>query len=342
MPSPSTHHLSVEGNNYFVIEINDLHKTYRLGNQNITALGGVSLSVDRGEIFGVVGPSGAGKSTLIRCINLLERPTSGSVFVDGQELTALSPSELRLARQHIGMIFQHFNLLSSRTVLENVAFPLEVIGISRAKRAERARELLALVGLSDRAEAYPSQLSGGQKQRVGIARALASEPKVLLSDEATSALDPQNTAATLELLRDLNRRLGLTILLITHEMNVIREICDRVAVIQQGVIVEQGAVDELIAQENSVISKALIPNFMPQKISANATSLTITFLGEAADRPVLASLVRKFDVDVNIIAGNLQKIGKRRVGRLQVEMDGQQVGAAIEYMRELGLRVEVN
>jgi D-methionine transport system ATP-binding protein len=325
-----------------MIEIRDLRKTYQLGIQQITALGGVNLSIARGEIFGVVGPSGAGKSTLIRCVNLLEKPTSGSVFVDGQELTALSPAELRLARQHIGMIFQHFNLLSSRTVLENVTFPLEVTGSPRAERSGRARKLLALVGLSDRAEAYPSQLSGGQKQRVGIARALASEPKVLLSDEATSALDPQNTAATLELLRDLNRRLGLTILLITHEMNVIREICDRVAVIQEGVIVEQGAVDELIARENSIISQALIPSFPPQRISAGATSLTITFLGEAADQPVLANLVRKYDVDVNIIAGNLQKIGKSRVGRLQVEMDGRQVNAAIDYMRELGLRVEVN
>ncbi len=193
-----------------MILIQDVYKTYSAGEQSVEALQGVTLHVAKGEIFGVVGPSGAGKSTLIRCVNLLERPTSGSIRVNGQELTALTPAELRAARQRIGMIFQHFNLLSSRTVAGNVAFPLEITNLDPAQRAERVRELLALVGLSDKANAYPAQLSGGQKQRVGIARALATQPDVLLCDEATSALDPQNTSAILELLRDLNRRLGLT------------------------------------------------------------------------------------------------------------------------------------
>lgn len=325
-----------------MIEIVKLGKTYQLGKQKIQALGGVNLSVAKGEIFGVVGPSGAGKSTLIRCVNLLEKPTSGSVFVDGQELTALSAFELRLARKQIGMIFQQFNLLSSRTVSENIAFPLEVSGYPKHRQEARVKDMLSLVGLRDKAHAYPAQLSGGQKQRVGIARALASEPKVLLSDEATSALDPQNTTAILELLHDLNRRLGLTILLITHEMNVIRQICDRVAVIQDGAIVEQGTLDELIVRSDSLIAEALLPKFQPQKIISDTTSVTITFLGKAADQPILANLVRKFDVDVNIIAGNIQKIGNNRIGKLQVEIAGKQVDAALSYLSDQGLRVEVN
>ncbi len=325
-----------------MIEIRDLHKEYQLGEQIIPALDGVSLSVAQGEIFGVIGPSGAGKSTLIRCVNLLEKPSSGAIIVNGQEITALSPSELRVARQQIGMIFQHFNLLSSRTVSGNIAFPLEITGYPKVQIDRRVREMLSLVGLLDKADAYPSQLSGGQKQRVGIARALASEPKVLLSDEATSALDPQNTTATLELLKKLNETLGLTILLITHEMNVISQICDRVAVLQDGIIVEQGKVEELVKIPDSFISDALIPKIEYQVISPDATSLTITFLGDVADQPILANLVRKFDISVNIIAGNIQKIGTSRVGKLHIEMSGNQVTNALAYLRELGLKVEVN
>ncbi|GAP22356.1 methionine ABC transporter ATP-binding protein [Leptolinea tardivitalis] len=325
-----------------MIEVIDLKKNYSLKDQIITALDGVTLTVEAGEIFGVVGLSGAGKSTLIRCINMLEKPTSGTIVVNGQEVTSLPPAELRKARQRIGMIFQHFNLLSSRTVAQNIAFPLEIVNYPKEKRKDRIAELLSLVGLMEKANAYPSQLSGGQKQRVGIARALASEPEVLLSDEATSALDPQTTTSILELLRDLNRRLGLTILLITHEMNVIRQICDRVAVLQDGRIIEQGTIDELITRPDSLISRALLPQFEKQTISSEATSVTITFMGEAADQPVLASLVRNYDIDVNIIAGNLQKIGKNRVGKLQVEISGKQVNAALLHLMNLGLRVEKN
>lgn len=325
-----------------MIKISHLSKVYGQGEQALAALEDVSLAVQPGEIFGVVGASGAGKSTLIRCVNLLEKPTRGTVVVNGNELTALPPAELRRARQQIGMIFQHFNLLSSRSVAENVAFPLEIIGMDKNKRAARVAELLALVGLSDKAEAYPAQLSGGQKQRVGIARALATEPAVLLSDEATSALDPQNTAAILSLLKDLNRRLGLTILLITHEMEVVKQVCDRVAILEQGRIVEEGRLVDLIVRPESSLTRAFFPDVEVQPVAPGAVQAAITFLGGTADRPILASLVRKFEVDVNIIGGSIQTIGGARVGRLQVELSGAQVQPALDYLRELGLRVEVH
>lgn len=324
-----------------MIEITDVRKIYHQGDRTIAALDGVNLQVAAGEIFGVVGPSGAGKSTLIRCVNLLERPTSGSIRVNGVEMTTLDPAALRNARQRIGMIFQHFNLLSSRSVAGNVAFPLEIGGIGKARLRARVEELLALVGLSDKIDARLSQLSGGQKQRVGIARALAVEPEVLLSDEATSSLDPQNTASILELLRDLNRRLGLTILLITHEMGVVRQICDRIAVIQAGRIVEQGTVTDLVAEPDSFLARALFPPREAPVMTPGATSATITFVGEVADRPVLAELVRRFDIDVNIMGGSIQNIGGRRVGQLQVDLAGEQVDQALAYLSDLGLRVEI-
>ncbi len=324
-----------------MISIRNVTKTFGRDGQAVAALNGVSLEVKKGEIFGVLGPSGAGKSTLIRCVNLLERPTSGSISVNGQELTKLSPADLRKARQRIGMIFQHFNLLSSRTVAENVAFPLEVIGYEKSARMERVAELLSLVGLRDKAGAYPAQLSGGQKQRVGIARALATEPDVLLSDEATSALDPQTTSAILDLLHDLNRRLGLTILLITHEMNVVRHICDRVAILEDGKIVEQGRVEELAAQFGSRLSQAIFPHNDIPSILPGATLVTIIFVGEAADQPVLTQLIRNFSVDVNILGGSIQTIAGQRVGQLQVEIAGSQVEPALSFLRANGLRVEV-
>ncbi|MCE1254780.1 MAG: ATP-binding cassette domain-containing protein [Anaerolineae bacterium] len=326
-----------------MILIKDLSKIYRQGNFSLKALDGVSLEVANGEIFGVLGPSGAGKSTLIRCVNLLERPTSGSIFLDQQEITGLNAAELRKTRQRIGMIFQHFNLLSSRTVADNVAFPLEIVGVEKNKREARVKELLDLVGLSDKARVYPSQLSGGQKQRVGIARALANDPEVLLSDEATSALDPQNTSAILELLYDLNQRLGLTILLITHEMNVVRQICKRVAILEDGRIVEEGLVEDLAAQPETRLARAIFaPGELPE-ITPGATVATITFVGETAKQPVLASLVRRFDVNVNIIGGSIQKIGRHRVGQLQVELTGAQVKESITYLVNLpDLSVEVH
>lgn len=324
-----------------MIEIRHLSKTYELPDTSVHALNDVSLEVNSGEIFGVVGPSGAGKSTLIRCVNLLEKPTSGEVVVNGKLITALKAAELRAARQQIGMIFQHFNLLSSRTVAGNVAFPLEIVGYDAKRIHNRVEYLLEMVGLSDKADVYPHQLSGGQKQRVGIARALANEPKVLLSDEATSALDQQNTLAILSLLKELNQNLGLTILLITHEMEVVKQICDRVAVLQAGRIIESGSIDQLITDPDSTLSRAFFPPIEALRVKAGVTAVTITFLGEAANQPILARLARQFDVDVNILGGSIQNFNGKRIGRLQVQISGVQTEQALDYLKSQGLRVEV-
>lgn len=253
-----------------MIDVSGLRKVYRDRGREVVAIDGVDLHVREGEIFGVLGQSGAGKSTLLRCVNLLERPTGGTVTVAGQELTALREAELRGARQRIGMIHQHFALLSSRTVAGNVAFPLEVMKVAKAERARRVAELLELVGLADKAGAHPAQLSGGQKQRVGIARALAGNPSVLLSDEATSALDPGTTQSILGLLKSLNRELGLTILLITHEMNVVKSICDSAAIMRNGLIEESGALRDLIAKPGSRLTAELFPS--PRRIPAVSRS----------------------------------------------------------------------
>lgn len=248
-----------EAGAHAVVELQGVRKVFRDRRREIVALDGVDLAVPRGEILGVVGRSGAGKSTLIRCVNRLERPTAGTIVVDGRDITRMRGAELRAARRRMGMIFQQFNLLSSRTALDNVALPLEITGAGRGERARRAGELLELVGLADRARTYPSQLSGGQKQRVGIARALAAEPAVLLSDEATSALDSETTGSVLDLLRDLNRRLGLTVLLITHEMEVVKRVCDSVALLRDGRIVESGRVGDVVARADSALAGSLLP-----------------------------------------------------------------------------------
>ncbi|QBD78831.1 ATP-binding cassette domain-containing protein [Ktedonosporobacter rubrisoli] len=324
-----------------MITITNLCKIYGQGDKAVKALDNVSLEIPRGEIFGVLGQSGAGKSTLIRCVNLLELPTSGEITVGDQVITSLSGPPLRQARQRMGMIFQHFNLLKSRTVAENVAFPLEVKGLSKSARQSRVKELLELVGLESKFEAYPAQLSGGQKQRVGIARALAGSPDVLLSDEATSALDPQTTYAILELLRDLNRRMGLTILLITHEMSVVRQICSSVAILEAGQIVEQGRVNELALRPDSRLSQALFPRIRNPQLHPGATLATIIFAGDSANEPVFTTLVRKFELDVNILGGSIETIGEQRIGQLQAELIGSQIEEALAYIRKLGLRVEV-
>ncbi len=324
-----------------MISLKNVSKSFSAGNSTVHALHGVNLEVGRGQIFGVVGASGAGKSTLIRCVNLLERPETGSIVVDGRELTHLPEKELRSARRRIGMIFQLFNLLSYRTVAHNVAFPLEVIGMGKSEREQRVAQLLELVGLTDKANAYVSQLSGGQKQRVGIARALATEPTVLLCDEATSALDPSNTQSILNLLKDLNQRLGLTILLITHEMEVVKQICTHVAILEEGKVVEQGSISELVRTPGSLLSQAFFPLIVEEHISDGATWASITFIGEGADQPVLSSLVRNFDVDVNILGGSIKTIGGQRVGQLQVEFGGEQTKEAIAYLRGQGLKVEL-
>lgn len=324
-----------------MIKLDKVSKSFNNGKAAVHALHAISLEVGAGQIYGVVGTSGAGKSTLIRCVNRLEVPESGRIWVDGEEITALDPAALRKARQGMGMIFQQFNLLSQRTSAENIAYPLEIAGIPKTERDGRVKELLNLVGLENKADAYPAQLSGGQKQRVGIARALANHPKVLLSDEATSALDPTTTDSILELLVDLNQKLGLTILLITHQMEVVKKVCDHVAILENGYLLESGAIFDLIADPHSRLSKAFFPPFQEGLLDPEAIQAAITFLGDAADEPILASMMRKFDVDVNFLGGNIQQIGKRRVGQLQVELKGDQVPEALTYLQQRGLRVEV-
>jgi D-methionine transport system ATP-binding protein len=322
-----------------VIETRGLSKVYRRAGRAVAALDGVDLSVRTGEVFGVVGRSGAGKSTLVRCVTLLERPTAGTVTLDGRIVTDLPPAELRRQRRRVGMVFQQFNLFDSRTVAGNVGYPLEIAGVGRRDRARRVGELLELVGLSERSRAFPAELSGGQKQRVGIARALAADPAVLLSDEATSALDPETTASILRLLRDLNQRLGLTILLITHEMGVVKEICDSVALLRDGRVVESGPIAELVARPDSVLARDLLPDPPARPDRADRLVVTVTVTPAVADEPVLATLVRRYDLDVEVVGGSLESIGGGRAGRLQLELPGPGDHAgALAYLERVGLR----
>ncbi|MFJ4847856.1 MULTISPECIES: methionine ABC transporter ATP-binding protein [unclassified Streptomyces] len=331
-----------------MITTTGLTKVYRSHGRDTVALDGVDLHVREGEVYGVVGRSGAGKSTLIRCVNLLERPTSGTVEVAGQDLTALagrSPragSALRAARGRIGMVFQHFNLLSSRTVQDNVELPLEILGVSGRQRTAKARELLDLVGLADKARAYPAQLSGGQKQRVGIARALAGDPKVLLSDEATSALDPETTRSILQLLRDLNRQLGLTVLLITHEMEVVKAVCDSAALMKGGRIVESGRVTDLLATPGSELAHELFP-VGGEPSGEDRTVVDLTFHGEAATEPVISQLSRTYNIDISVLGAALETIAGRQVGRMRIELPGafEDNVVPIGFLREKGLQVDI-
>lgn len=333
-----------------LIEIKGLTKIYGQKGKTVKALRGVDLTVEAGEIFGVIGLSGAGKSTLIRCINRLEEPTEGSVIVDGRNLTSLTPGKLSLARQRIGMIFQHFNLLSSRTVAGNVAFPMEIAGRSKTAIKPRVSELLDLVGLQDKASAYPAQLSGGQKQRVGIARALANSPKILLCDEATSALDPQTTKSILDLIQDIKVKLGLTVVLITHEMKVITEICDRVAVMEDGLIVESGPVIKVFTRPEHPTTK----NFVEAAISREDTSphwgyqprgtlVRIMFIGQAAGEPVISSLVRRFMIETNILQGDIGHLQGQPFGTMVIDLIGEKKerDLALAYLESLDLPVEV-
>ncbi|MGW2258193.1 methionine ABC transporter ATP-binding protein [Streptomyces sp. NPDC004749] len=325
-----------------------VYRSARSRGRHVTALDGVDLHVREGEVFGVVGQSGAGKSSLIRCVNLLERPTSGTVTVDGQDLTSLAGRgrragrELRKARSSIGMVFQHFNLLSSRTVKDNVELPLEILGVSGQARSRRALELLDLVGLADKAKAYPGQLSGGQKQRVGIARALAGDPKVLLSDEATSALDPETTRSILQLLRDLNQQLGLTVLLITHEMEVVKTICDSAALMSGGRIIESGTVDGLLATPGSRLARELFP-VGGAASGPGRTVVDITFHGETASRPVISELARTYNIDISILGAAMDTVAGRQIGRMRIELPGSYEDnvVPIGFLREQGLQAEI-
>ncbi|WP_062047456.1 methionine ABC transporter ATP-binding protein [Bacillus sp. JCM 19034] len=336
-----------------MISLKGIKKRFQTENGPVQAVDGVDITIEEGEIFGVIGYSGAGKSTLIRMLNMLERPTDGQVIVNERELSSLSAKELRKARQDIGMIFQHFNLLWSRTVRENIAFPLEIAGVKKEDRTKRVDELIELVGLQGRGDSYPSQLSGGQKQRVGIARALANNPNVLLCDEATSALDPKTTDSILELLVDINQKLGLTIILITHEMHVIRKICHRVAVMDAGKIVEMGPVLEVFRRPKQEMTKEFVkqitePEETIEAISslaneANSRMVQLTFVGDETESPLITQLIRAFDIEVNIVQGKITKIQNGSYGTLFVSLKGEEnvLDEAITFIKEKKVDVEV-
>lgn len=338
-----------------IIEFDHVTKIYPQKKKDVIALRDVNLKVQKGKIFGIIGLSGAGKSTLIRCINRLETPQSGKVMVRGVDMTTLSGHSLRAARRKIGMIFQHFNLMTSRTVAENIAFPLEIMGMKSETIQSRIRELAELVGLTDKLQMYPSQLSGGQKQRVGIARALANEPEILLCDEATSALDPQTTHSILKLLRDLNLRLGLTIVLITHQIEVVKGICDAVAIIEDGQIIEEGPVVRVFTAPQTETARSLIQTALNAELSevmerlrshrreGQGNLVHISFVGQITQEPIIATLIRRFGLNINILYANLDFIQETPFGSLIVEMNGPDAALcqALEFLKDLDCGIEV-
>ncbi len=339
-----------------MIKLNQIKKVFDVAGQPLTVLDDVSLHIEKGQIFGVIGASGAGKSTLIRCVNLLERPTAGTVLVDDVDLTQMSDSELIFARRQIGMIFQHFNLLHSRTVFDNIALPLELAQTPRSQIQQKVNELLDLVGLTEKKDAYPANLSGGQKQRVAIARALACDPKVLLCDEATSALDPATTQSILSLLQEINQRLGITILLITHEMDVVKRICHRVAVMDKGKLIEQGAVSELFSNPQTTLAQEFIrstfhvalPDEYMAKLSSTASATShpivrLEFTGQSVDAPLLSQIAQKFAIDFSILTSQIDYVDGVKFGILIVEFLGEQaiIEQGLAYLREQQVRIEV-
>ena len=320
-----------------MIQIEGLSKTFRTSDGTVEALKNVSLTVNDGDIYGIIGMSGAGKSTLVRCINLLERPTEGTVRIDGQDLCALSEPELRTVRREISMIFQSFNLLAQRTCLKNICFPLELIGVKKAAAEARARELLELVGLPDKADAYPSQLSGGQKQRIAIARALATDPKVLLCDEATSALDPKTTHDILSLLRELHAKLGITILLITHQMSVVEEICTRVAILDNGSVVEEGPVESIFSAPKSAAAKRLVFPDGYEELPESETPghrIRVVFRGtSSATAPLIARMAIEEHILANILAASIKSISGKEYGSMVLEVaDADECARALAYL----------
>ena len=328
-----------------MIRLEGIKKRFQSKMGEIEVLHGVDVEIKKGEVFGIIGLSGAGKSTLVRCINLLERPTGGRVWLDGVELTALNEKELREQRRHMGMIFQQFHLLMQKTALENVCFPLLISGVPKAQAKERAKELLELVGLADRMESYPSQLSGGQKQRVAIARALATEPKVLLCDEATSALDPNTTAGVLALLKDINERLGITIVVITHEMSVIQEICDRVSIIDGGLIAEEGTVEEIFRNPKTQIGKELVLHEGENREAYTGklpNCYRLVFKGGSENEPVLGRMMIETKGVANILAANTRTIDAQSFGQmvLQFPEEKELRETMIQYLRDRGVVVE--
>lgn len=339
-----------------MIILNEIYKNYSTAHGEITALRNINLHINPGEIYGIIGKSGAGKSTLIRCVNLLEKPDHGNIYVDGNELTILSINELRGARRKIGMIFQHFNLLTSRTVFDNIALPLELAGKSHKEIMATITPLLELTGLTDKKNQYPAQLSGGQKQRVAIARALACQPNVLLSDEATSALDPETTHTILDLLKDIRDRLNLTILLITHEMSVIKAICDRVGILHHGELIEENEVGEFFAHPKTDIAKNFIasslkqtlPTAISEKVLATEETQThpvwrLWFFESTATQPIISQLINRFNLRINILQANVEYIKKHAMGIMIIAIAGEKTNlqAGMQYLQDLGVQTEV-
>lgn len=337
-----------------MIELKHITKLYG----NFKALDDINLTINDGEIYGIVGQSGAGKSTLIRCINMLESPTSGNVVINGKDLTKLSKSQLREERKKIGMIFQHFNLLSNRTVAENISFPLELSNVPKSERTKRINEILELVGLTDYKNKYPSQLSGGQKQRVGIARAIVSNPSVLLSDEATSALDPETVKSILQLLKDINKKMGITIIMITHQMEVVKEIAERIAVIEKGQIIEEGQVVDLFTNPKTETLKKFVGSVMssdvPEQLShmnmteekqndSDQTIMRLKFRGDVANEPIIANLIKEYNLDVSILYGSIDYIQNVSFGQLIIMLDGSEndMNSALGHLKSLPITSEV-
>lgn len=336
-----------------MIEFQQVTKSFQTKKQTVDALKGITLTVEKGDIFGVIGYSGAGKSTLIRLVNLLERPTTGQVLINGQPLTELKPKQLRAEKKKIGMIFQHFNLLNSKTVYDNIAIPLVLSGTPKTVIQARVEELLEFVGLSDKEKNYPEQLSGGQKQRIGIARALATNPSILLCDEATSALDPQTTSAVLQLLKKINQKYHITILLITHEMSVIREICNKVAVMEGGRIVEQGSVFNVFASPKTDIAKNFVRTVIHDEIPQSVLTQTlhtnlhpiiwkINFVGHTSSQPLLSTIAKKFDVHLSVLSANISEIQETPFGNLIIEVTGEQpeIQNAFTYIQNEGFFIQ--
>ncbi len=326
-----------------MIELVNLNKTFKTSQGEVSAVRDVNLTIDDGEVFGIIGFSGAGKSTLVRCINLLERPTSGEVVINGVDLTKLNRKQLRGARKKIGMIFQQFNLLAQRTVEANVRYPLDIAGVKRSQAEARVAELLKLVDLEDKAKAYPSQLSGGQKQRVAIARALASDPEIILCDEATSALDPITTRSILALLKELNEKLGVTIVVITHEMRVVEQICNRVAVMSGGEIKEVGSVHDVFLNPQSETAKRLIEPSSGDGLQIAENTLRLAFTGDESGAPVISDMTVKCNTMVNILSANTENIGGKAFGQMLIELpaDAAEQKRITDYLDARGIHYEV-
>ena len=328
-----------------IIELKGVSKLYPKKKEgDVHALRHVNLTIELGDVFGIIGSSGSGKSTLLRCLATMENPSFGEIFINDKELSGLSVAALRSVRKEMGFVFQHFNLFSSRTVWGNVVYPLEISGVDKEEMGRRAAELIGLVGLSEYRNTYPSQLSGGQKQRVGIARALANNPRILLCDEATSALDPKTTEEILTLIKDLKRKLDLTVVMITHEMEVVKAICNKVAVLDKGEIVEEGMLSEVFVSPKHATTKQFvfkthheIPKYL---LSGKGKVVHLHFKGERADKPIITQMVKKFDVDANILLGWIDSVQSVTVGNLIIELSGKGVEGAIEFLKNQGVIVE--